>query len=47
MTISDAKQFAVTMGMDAFRIAIGVKPQNHTVEDVIRWLKGMAETELR
>ena len=47
MTISDARPFAVTMGMDAFRIAIGIKPRNHTLEDVIRWLKAMAEAELR
>lgn len=37
------REFAVTMGMDAFRIAIGIKPRNHTLADIIRWLTLMSE----
>lgn len=32
-------EFAVTMGMDAFRICIGLKPRNHSLEEVIRWMR--------
>ena len=35
-------EFAVTMGMDAFRICIGHKPRNHSLEDIIRWMGAMS-----
>lgn len=38
----DPRAFAVTMGMDAFRIAIGIPPRTHALEDIIRWLALMA-----
>lgn len=33
--------FAVTIGMDSMRICIGMKPINHTAEDVLRWINIM------
>ena len=39
---SDPRAFAVTMGMDAFRIAIGIKPRTHSFADIIRWLTLMS-----
>lgn len=36
---SEAMQTAVCIGMDAMRIALGGKPRNYSVEDVIRWLR--------
>lgn len=35
-------EFAVTIGFDAFRIAIGAPPKRHSVETVCRWLLTMA-----
>lgn len=40
--MTDPNVFAVTMGFDAFRIAIGRKPKNHSLEDIVRWLTIMA-----
>lgn len=37
--MSDHRVFAVTIGMDAFRIAIGVPPRNHSLDEIIRWLR--------
>ena len=34
----NAAEFAVCMGMDAFRLCIGLKPRNFTRDDVVRWL---------
>ena len=36
-----AASFAVTMGMDAMRLCLGMRPRNHTAADVIRWIKCM------
>jgi hypothetical protein len=38
----EPRVFAVTMAMDAFRLCIGMKPRNHNVEDVIRWIRLMS-----
>lgn len=32
---------AFCMGMDALRIAVGLKPRNFTYEQVMRWLRAM------
>lgn len=32
-------EFMITMAMDAFRLCIGNKPRNHSLEDVIRWMR--------
>lgn len=42
----DPRVFAVTIGMDAFRIAIGITPRTHSLEDIVRWLTLMARREL-
>jgi hypothetical protein len=39
------QEFAVTMAMDAFRIAIGVRTRTHQPAEVIRWLAMMAAQE--
>lgn len=36
-----AMEFAVTIGMDALRIAIGIAPRNHDIETICRWLEQM------
>lgn len=41
--MTDAQVMAVCMGFDAMRIAIGQKPQNYSVEEVMRWLKLMTK----
>jgi len=42
--MTHAASFAVQIGFDAFRIAIGLKP-NHPYEEVIRWLHMMHEKD--
>lgn len=37
-------QFAVTVGMDAFRLCIGLKPRNHDAATVAAWIDAMATT---
>jgi hypothetical protein len=39
MSYHDAMRFAVTVGFDALRIAIGREPVHHTVETVCAWLR--------
>ena len=42
-TSLDIKRWAVTIGVDAMRICLGMKPTNHKTEDVVRWVKTMAD----
>lgn len=44
MLSADPRAFAVCMGLDAMRIAIGMKPRNFDAKEVIRWLRLMAAT---
>jgi hypothetical protein len=41
-----AVSFAVTMGMDAMRLCLGIRPRNHSAADVIRWIKLMEPQSL-
>ena len=31
--------YAITFGYDALRLCLGQIPKNHTLEEVIRWIK--------
>lgn len=39
MTYHDAMRFAVTVGFDAFRIAIGRGPVHHSIDTICAWLR--------
>lgn len=41
LTTNDPRQFSVCMGMDAFRLCIGLPTRNFTAAEVIRWLRLM------
>ncbi len=38
MTDWQPHEFAVCVGMDAFRICIGLGPKNFTIAEIVRWL---------
>lgn len=38
---SNGSYVAVLMGMDAFRICIGMRPKNYPARAVMRWLTAM------
>lgn len=42
--LKDPREFAVCMGMDAFRLCLGMKPRNFTRKQVIDWLTALSST---
>jgi hypothetical protein len=41
----DLDNFRITMAYDAFRIALGLKPRNHSVDHVLAWMKALRARE--
>lgn len=35
------REFSVTIGIDALRIAVGKQPKRHDIETICRWLRHM------
>lgn len=44
--MTEAMQTAICIGFDAMRIALGNKPRNYSVDEVIRWLRLMSKGEV-
>lgn len=41
--MSHPMAMAVCIGMDAFRICIGISPKKYSMEEIIAWMSAMKE----